>query len=171
MHKWILHAAATTRKNEAKQGGESCLAWGSRAWWGGSTSDSKGIGWGDGGRSQLWEEKEKVVEERERLEGEEREPWWLLGGRLVVALVGSWNGGERERERRNCRNQGWRGWFLADFGPDFLIPQTLTSTSIYRRGKRANLSTLRKNFSPWFSWEGSQLLVQNRHGALSNLQL
>jgi len=66
---------------------------------------------------------------------------------LVVALLGSWNGGEREREK-NCRNQGWRGWFLADFRPDFLLSQTLKSTSIYRWWKRAILSILGKNYSP-----------------------
>jgi hypothetical protein len=45
------------------------------------------VGGGAGGWSRLWEEEEKVAEERERLEGEEREPRWLLGGRLVVVLV------------------------------------------------------------------------------------
>jgi hypothetical protein len=31
----------------------------------------------------------------------------LVVEKLVVALVGGWNGGEREREReRNCRNEG-----------------------------------------------------------------
>jgi hypothetical protein len=35
----------------------------------------------------LWEEEEKVAEERERLEGEEIEPQWLLGGRLAGLLA------------------------------------------------------------------------------------
>jgi hypothetical protein len=60
---------------------------------------------------------------------------------------------------------------LAYFGPDVLLPQAMKSTSIYRRWKRAILSTLEKNFSPWFRWEGSQPLAQSRHGALSNCQI
>jgi hypothetical protein len=63
------------------------------------------------------------------------------------------------------------GWFFAIFGLDFLLPQTIKSTSIYRRWKRAILSTMEKNFSPCFRWEGSQLLAQSRHGALSNCQI
>jgi hypothetical protein len=47
---------------------------------------------------------------------------------LVVAETA-----KRERERKNCRNEGQRGWFLADFGLDFLLSQTLKSTSIYRQ--------------------------------------
>jgi hypothetical protein len=31
----------------------------------------------------------------------------------------------------------------------------MKSTSIYKRWKRAILSTLSKTFSSWFSWEGS----------------
>jgi hypothetical protein len=60
---------------------------------------------------------------------------------------------------------------LAYFGPDFLLPQAMKSISIYRRWKRAILSTLEKNFSLWFIWEGSQPLAQNRRGALSNCQI
>jgi len=47
----------------------------------------------------------------------------------------------------------------------------MKSTSIYRRWKRAIISTLEKNFNPGFRWEGSQPLVQSRHGALSNYQI
>jgi hypothetical protein len=46
---------------------------------------------------------------------------------------------------KNCKN-GAKGWFLADFGPDFLLPQAMKSTSIYRRLKRAILSSPGKNF-------------------------
>jgi hypothetical protein len=68
-----------------------------------------------------------------------------------------------------CRN--WKKTsFLANFRPDFLLLQAMKSISIYRRWKRAILSTLGKNFSPWFSWEGSQLLAQSVHRELSNLQ-
>jgi len=45
------------------------------------------VGRGASGRSRLWVEEEKVAEERERLEGEEIELKWLLGGRLVDVLA------------------------------------------------------------------------------------
>jgi hypothetical protein len=46
-----------------------------------------------------------------------------------------------------CRN--WKKTsFLANFRPDFLLLQAMKSISIYRRWKRAILSTLGKNFSP-----------------------
>jgi hypothetical protein len=61
---------------------------------------------------------------------------------LVVAETA-----KRERERKNCRNGGQRGWFLANFGLDFLLSQTLKSTSIYRRWKRAVLSIPGENCS------------------------
>jgi len=41
------------------------------------------------------------------------------------------------------------GWFFAIFGPDFLLPQAIKSTSIYRRWKREIFSTMEKNFSPY----------------------
>jgi hypothetical protein len=37
--------------------------------------------------------------------------------------------------------------FLADFGPEFLPPPVFNRDSIYRRCKRAILSTLWKNYS------------------------
>jgi len=42
---------------------------------------------GAGSRSRLWEEEEKVAEERERLEGEERELRWLLSGQSMIVLA------------------------------------------------------------------------------------
>ena len=61
-------------------------------------------------------------------------------------VVAEGHGGERERERkeREIAKLGKMAGFLADFGSDFLLIQTLKSTSIYRRWKRAVLSTLRK---------------------------
>ena len=69
------------------------------------------------------------------------------------------------RRKKNCRNRE-EADFLAYFGPDFLFFQAMQSTSIYRRWKRAIFSTLRKTLSPWFSWEGSQPLAQNRYHEL-----
>jgi hypothetical protein len=56
----------------------------------------------------------------------------------------------REREERTLAGRKNRGEAdcLAYFGPDVLLPQAMKSTSIYRRWKRAILSTLEKNFSP-----------------------
>jgi len=53
--------------------------------------------------------------------------------------------GEREREKRE--NVGWKknrgeAGFLAYFGLDFLLPQAITSASIYRRWKRVISSAL-----------------------------
>jgi hypothetical protein len=44
------------------------------------------------------------------------------------------HGGERKK-REDCAETKKAG-FLADFGPDFLLPQAMKSTSIYRRWKR-----------------------------------
>jgi len=43
---------------------------------------------------------------------------------------------------------GQRGWFLANFGPDFLLLQAINSASIYRWLKRVILSLQEKNFQP-----------------------
>jgi len=43
---------------------------------------------------------------------------------------------ERDRERKKIVETRQRGWFLADFEPDFLLPQAINSASIYRRWKR-----------------------------------
>jgi hypothetical protein len=51
---------------------------------------------------------------------------------------------------RNLQKLGENAGFLADFGPDFLLPQVFNRDSIYRRCKRAILSILGKIFSPWF---------------------
>jgi hypothetical protein len=40
--------------------------------------------------------RKRFAEERERPEGEEREPWWLLGDRMVVMLA-SYDGVGGER--------------------------------------------------------------------------
>jgi len=96
------------------------------------------------------------------LEGEERESRWKLGGQLgvVLASCGGAGGGEagngsdwwlerwEERGREKTVETGQRGWFLADFRPAFLLPQTMKSTFIYRRWKREILSTLGKTFNP-----------------------
>jgi len=100
------------------------------------------------------------------------------GGRLVVGIAscgaagggsGWWLERRREREIKNCKNGGQRGWFLADFEPNFLLPQAMKSTSIYRRWKRAILSSLEKNFQPLIWLEESKPLVQSMYLELPNL--
>ena len=61
----------------------------------------------------------------------------VVGRPVMRVVVAESHGGE-------SRKTG----FLADFGPDFLLFQAMKATSIYRRWKRAILSTLRKTFSP-----------------------
>ena len=84
-----------------------------------------------------------------------------LYGRLVVVLAscGGDGGGEagggsgwwleqrRKRRREKTTETRQKGWFLADFGPDFLLSQAIKPASIYRRWKRAILSTLGEIFS------------------------
>jgi hypothetical protein len=48
---------------------------------------------------------------------------------------------------RNLQKLGENAGFLADFGPYFVLPQVFNRDSIYRRCKRAILSTLWKNYS------------------------
>ena len=61
-----------------------------------------------------------------------RRSWWWLW--LVVGTVG------RARERKTAET-GAEGWFLADFGSDFLLSQVINGASIYRRWKRVISST------------------------------
>jgi len=140
-----------------------------------------------GGRRRNCRGERKAGRRRERaavvvpIAGEDLGSWWgwdaICWWRRKV-YVGSSRAeeaaGEREREERTLvgrkKNRG-EAAFLAYFGPDFLLPQAIKSTSIYRRWKREILSTMEKNFSSWFRWEGSQPLAQSRHGALSNCQI
>jgi hypothetical protein len=74
----------------------------------------------------------------------------MLVGRQVMVCC-QWLQWWREKEKRKNRESGRNredADFLAYFGPDFILPQAIKSTSIYRRWKRAILSTLEKNFSP-----------------------
>jgi hypothetical protein len=49
---------------------------------------------------------------------------------------------------RNLQKLGENAGFLADFGPDFFLPQVFNRDSIYKWCKRAILSILGKIFSP-----------------------
>jgi hypothetical protein len=53
-----------------------------------------------------------------------------------------------ERKERKIAETRKMAAFLAYIGPDFLLPQAIKSTSIYRRWKREIFSTMKKNFSP-----------------------
>jgi hypothetical protein len=90
----------------------------------------------------------------------ERKKWWLFqewgwsacGWASYLWWSRWWLERWGERGREKLQKRGQRGWFFADFGPNFLLPQARKSTSIYRRWKRAILFIPGKNFSPWFSW-------------------
>jgi hypothetical protein len=78
---------------------------------------------------------------------------------LVVALVGSWNGKEKEGEKKNLQKQGVEGLVLADFEPDFFPAQAMKSTPIYRgwkmysclhREKISALDSIGKDSNHWF---------------------
>ena len=51
--------------------------------------------------------------------------------RVVVA-----EGHDREKNKREDSAETGKAGFLAQFGPEFLLPQAITSASIYRRWKR-----------------------------------
>jgi hypothetical protein len=51
--------------------------------------------------------------------------WWLW---LVVGTA------EKEGEKKTAE-MGQKGWFLADFGPDFLLSHAMKSTSIIGSGR------------------------------------
>jgi hypothetical protein len=70
--------------------------------------------------------------------------------RVKDELVAAWLGvAESTVERETCCRKNWGGgWFFPIFGPDFLLPQAIQSTSIYSRWKRAISSTQGKIFSP-----------------------
>ena len=113
------------------------------------------VGGGAGGRNGgsvgcLWRRKKEEEAEDKNLQRGEGRPHggcpyhrWVFGfvrrlrrlllveEKPVVALVGGWNGGERGKEKMQKRGQ--RGWFLADFGPDFLLPRAMKCSPIYRR--------------------------------------
>jgi hypothetical protein len=54
----------------------------------------------------------------------------------------------KKEEEKKSANIGRRCWFFADFGPEFLPLQIIKSDFIYRKWKRAIVSTLWKNYSP-----------------------
>jgi hypothetical protein len=100
-------------------------------------------GWGcdrGGGRWQRKQKKKKktggAVERKEKLTV-------ALSGRLVVVLASCGKIGDE------CGG-GWTHCGERKKREDNHILQAIKSTSIYRRWKRAILSTLEKNFSPWF---------------------
>jgi hypothetical protein len=64
--------------------------------------------------------------------------WWL-----------KWQG---ERGKEKLQKCGQMGWFLANFGPDFLLPQVMKCDPIYRRWKRRIFSLMVPNRGLWFGW-------------------
>ena len=105
-----------------------------------------------------WPVAEEAKEEEENGRGcrEERERFTVtLGGRLMASYGGAdggkpsdEGGGGWRPQRRETEEKGpvagklsREGWFLAEFGPEFLLPQVINGASIYRRWKRVILST------------------------------
>ena len=136
---------------------------------------------GVNGRGWLLEEEEERLQKRER----ERErslaqsPREVVGRLLMVemvvvrVLVVEGHGGERERKERKWRWQQKKmgNWFFGNFGPDFLLPQAMKSTPIYRGYKMDISSLLMPNLGPWFILVGSQPLTQSSYHGLSVLLL
>jgi hypothetical protein len=57
---------------------------------------------------------------------------------MVRVLVAEGHGGERRSRWK--QNQGEIDFFFINFGPDFLLPQTMKSTPIYKGWKMDILS-------------------------------
>jgi hypothetical protein len=77
--------------------------------------------------------------------------------KAVLLAVADWRmawtvsvscGRGRKKKKKNLQKLGEDAGFLADFGPELFPPQIIKSDSIYRKWKRAILSTLWKNYSP-----------------------
>jgi hypothetical protein len=75
----------------------------------------------------------------------------LVVEKLVVALVGGWNGGEREGEK-NCRNGGRGAGFWSILDLLFFLPHAMKCSPIYRRWKKNILSLMVPNHGLWFGW-------------------
>jgi len=122
--------------------------------------DGEGLTWGRWLRlwQRWWPVAEEAKEEEENGRGcrEERERFTVaLGGRLVASCGGAdggktndeggggWRPQRREKEEKGpvAGKLSREGWFLAIFGPDFLLLQDIKPASIYRRWKRVISST------------------------------
>ena len=100
-------------------------------------------------------EKKSFAEEREMMQPPCVTFWWLLEVEMtvrrrvmmVVVAEGQWRRG-KEKKTLVAGKLGSDRWFSSDFAFYFLLPQVFNKDSIYRRCKRATLSTLGKLFSP-----------------------
>ena len=99
-----LYAAASTKKKNATQGGESCLAWGSRTCWGCLAGGLGGFGWGDGGR---WQRKQKKKKKTGGAAERRGKPTVALDDRLVVMLA-SCGGADGGKTGDEGGGGGWR---------------------------------------------------------------
>ena len=70
----------------------------------------------------------------------------VVGG-TVARIVGVEGAAEKEKAEKDG-NKGERLVFFVNFALNFLLPQAMKSTSIYRRWKRAILSSRGKTFQP-----------------------
>jgi len=70
----------------------------------------------------------------------------ICGG--VIPVVAAVKGERKKEKQRESGRNREEADFFAYFGTEFFLPQAIKSTSIYRRWKRAIVSTLEKNYSP-----------------------
>jgi hypothetical protein len=66
---------------------------------------------------------------------------------------GQRSSGERKRRERDVGWKNWEGWFLANFGLDFLHTQAMKSTVIFRGWRREVFSLITPNLGFCFGWE------------------
>jgi len=97
----------------------------------------------------------------------EAEPLFVTTWRRLWWTKKQWR--EKKKRERDVGWKNWEGWFLANFGLDFLHTQAMKSTVIFRGWRREVFSLITPNLGFCFGWEWSQLFVQSRHHELSNL--
>jgi hypothetical protein len=177
----VLHATEMAAKMEVGGGEDYRERW-SRMWSGGWADGFGGVTGVNGGRSRS-RGKEKGFCRGEREEeavtvsgvgwpacGWASYLWWRWWWgyrcewwRWLKATI------ERERRERTAVKTGEQAGFFWFLDPQFLLAPNMKSAPIYRRWKRAILSSRGKNFQPLIWMEESRPSVQSVHLELPNL--
>jgi len=71
----------------------------------------------------------------------------MVGRPVRMVKVAEGHDGERKK-REDCSKNRGVGWFFLIFGPELLLAPNMKSAPIYRRWKRAILSSRGKNVQP-----------------------